>query len=570
MFKTILTKYLTALIVALVFTAANVLADNAITVNTNFYHIDKKHNIIIINKGVNEINAGANELKSRLILDKEYALTEPTLLISTSLSYQAKRNDSTYTVYFTQLPIIHIDTKKQIMDSPSVYANFVMSEANGSITKSNLGIEIRGAWSQSYPKKSYELSFWDDTTGTITRDLSLLKMRTDNKWNLQAMYNEPLRSRSKTSNELWQDIHQIYYKDKEPDAKNGIAMTYVELFINNEYKGVYALSERIDRKQLKLKKYNNGIIGELYKGSDWGGATTFTGLPPFDNTSLLWGGFEYKHPEEKTNWTNLYNFVDFVENSNNQDFYSQYQKRFNLRNAVDYYVFLNLLRATDNTGKNVYIAKYKTDEPYYYVPWDLDGVLGYNWFGAQDNITNDILSNGFYDRLIKDYSPNGFNTTLSNRWSELRSTIITDTYILAKFKANNDYLLNNNIYDREHLIWNDFNYDETNLAYTTTWLQNRLKYLDATFNMPSSVLKTSVKHAASVEIYPNPASNYLYSKSDGTSYELSIQDMNGRTVSKSIVNGTVNKIAIGHLTKGVYIVTIKNNKSIRTEKLLLN
>jgi spore coat protein H len=271
---------------------------NPIVITPNFYHVDEQHHLIVINKPVTEIVKAVADNSSALLLDKEYDFVEQSPVLSTTNSCTVAHGNTEYTVYFTSLPIVHINTRYAIVDAPSVYATFTMSEANGTSTTSKLGIEVRGGTSQGYPKKSYELSFWADTLGNKNRDMKLLGMRNDNKWNLQALYNEPLRVNSKVANELWQEMSQLYYKDKEPDAKNGIAMSYVEVFVNNEYKGLYALTERIDRKQLKLKKYTNSIKGELYKGSDWGGAVTFTELPASYNTSLTWGGFEYKHPEE--------------------------------------------------------------------------------------------------------------------------------------------------------------------------------------------------------------------------------------------------------------------------------
>ncbi|MEJ7663868.1 MAG: CotH kinase family protein [Hymenobacter sp.] len=275
-------------------------------------------------------------------------------------------------------------------------------------------MEIRGGFSQSFPKKSYELSLLTDTLAANDQDMALLGMRADNKWNLQAMYNDQLRLRLKTANELWQDMHQVYYKAQEPNAKNGIALAYTEVFLNGQYQGIYALTERVDRKQLKLKKYTTSMQGELYKGAAWEAGTAFTTLPAYDNHSQLWAGFEYKEPSQQTEWKALHDFVGFVENSSDADFYSQYKTRFNLENAMDYFLFLNLMRATDNTGKNLYIAKYKPNEPYYYVPWDLDGVLGNDWQGLNTNVTNDILTNGMYQRLFK-YAPGGeFWAALTN------------------------------------------------------------------------------------------------------------------------------------------------------------
>lgn len=559
-------------VLLLVFSASlQTIASNTLTISPSFYHIDHKKNIIIINQAAAGLNAGVRELKEHLQLDAPYAFVQPTYVVSTAQSYQVERQDSLYTVFFTSLPIVHVNTTHQIVDAPSVYATFSMSETSGAITTSNLGIEIRGGFSQSYPKKSYELSFWNDTTGAVSRDVKLLNMRTDNKWNLQALYNEPLRMSSKVSNELWQEMHQIYYKALEPDAKNGIAMSYVEVFVNDEYKGLYALSERIDRKQLKLKKYANGIKGELYKGSDWGGAVTFTSLPPFDNTSATWGGFEYKHPEEEINWTNLYNFVAFVQYSTHQDFYSQYAQWFKLDNAVDYYIFLNLLRATDNTGKNLYIARYKSGDPYYYVPWDLDGVFGTDWLGQQSNTTNDILSNGFYDRLIQDCAPNGFRATLNQRWAQLRATVITESHILNKFEANHTLLRNNNAYEREHRAWGTYTADSTQLDYTATWLRNRLSYLDGVFGQSCLALPTKAGQALSAfRLFPNPATDVLTVESEATSCELSIRDMSGKTVLSSVLQGKLHKLSLGHLPKGMYVVTLRSSQHVKTEKLVLD
>ncbi|SMB98701.1 Spore coat protein CotH [Hymenobacter roseosalivarius DSM 11622] len=569
------TNNLIIIFIVIIITIVNAVAGVTLTVSPKFYHIDHKKGLILVNQNINEISIVGEGAISDIQLDRKYSFIESVPVLSTTNSYQVKSEESMYTLYFTQLPVVQIGAKKEIADSPSVYAGFSMSEITGVVTESAIGIEIRGSFSQTFPKNSYELNFLNDTVTAQSRDIRLLQMRTDNKWNLQAMYNEPLRIRSKVSNELWQNIHQIYYKDKEPEAKNGIDMVYVELFVNAEYKGVYTLSERVDRKQLKLKKYNNGIKGELYKGSEWGGAVTFTALPPFDNTSLTWGGFEYKHPEEETNWSSIYNFVDFVKNSPNEEFYRDYQKKFNLENAVDYFIFLNLSRAADNTGKNIYIAKYKTDDPYYYVPWDLDGVFGTDWQGWNINVTNDILSNGFYDRLMQDRSVNGFRAAVNRRWAELRATVVTEEFILAKFRNNYDYLLANNVYERERKTWRAFERDAEQLTYISTWLKNRLDYLDVAFGSsliaPNVVLSTANNQInAAFQLYPNPTSDYLTITFDSMPFELIIQDMNGKVILTSALSGKLNKIAVHHLKRGMYMATVKSDKNIKTQKLLIN
>jgi hypothetical protein len=411
---------------------------------------------------------------------------------------------------------------------------------------------------------------WADTLGATSRDLSLLGMRSDNKWNLQALYNDQLRVRLKVANELWQDIDQVYYKAQETSAQNGIDLAYTEVFLNGSYQGIYALTERVDKKQLKLKKYaNNTIAGELYKGTYLTSASEFTGAPAFDNTSLTWSGFEYKEPSEQTNWSNLYNLVNFVVNSADTDFYSQYKSRFNFANAVDYYILLNLLRATDNTGKNLYIAKYKANEPYYYVPWDLDGVLGNSWNGSNDPTTNDLLSNGFYDRLMRDYSANGFRAALASRWSSLRTSVITNAYITSKIKANHDYLLTSNVYEREQLAWPAYHYDAAQLAYPTTWLTSRLAYLDNAFRPATALSTVGAAAEATLQLYPNPASEYLNVELKNGPAQLTIQDVSGHTLLQvSLPTGT-SRLGITKLPKGLCVATIRSAAATTVQKLLL-
>jgi spore coat protein H len=546
-------------------------AQGIITINPVFFHADSAKKLLLINAPIQQLRAAAQTGDSIVGLvsgGQQYTFLRPVAKLSTRASYRVASKGTTYTAYFTQVPVLAFGTRYQIVDTPSVYAHFVLTDTTGITAQSATGIEIRGDYSQTYPKKSFELSLWADTLGAASRELALLGLRKDNKWNLQAMYNDQVRVRLKVANELWQDIHQLYYMAQEPNAKSGISMAYTEVFINGSYQGIYTLTERVDRKQLKLKKYAQGIKGELYKGVGWGVANTFRSAPPFDNNSLTWSGFGYKEPSEVTDWTNLSEFVSFVTTSSDADFYSQYQSRFNLANAVDYYLFLNLIRATDNTGKNNYIARYKANEPYYYVPWDLDGVLGNDWSGANVNVTNDILSNGLYDRLAKDYSATGFQAALSRRWSSLRTSVITEASIKARISTNNDYLVRNNVYEREQLAWPSYQYDAGQVTYPGVWLKSRLAYLDAVF-APALVLSNTAATETALRLYPNPTTEYVYLEGQATPCQLAIRDVSGRTVLQATLTSGTSRVAVGSLPKGLYLASIKGPTTTVVKKLLI-
>lgn len=547
-------------------------AADTITIQSPMYQVDTDKDLIIISEPADKINELFQNALDGIFLDRYYQFNEPITEVATGIPYSAiSPTGSDYTIYFSLIPLVVINTPHHIPDEPRVYTDFTLIEPNGRITRSHAGAEIRGGLSQSFPKRSLRLEFWDDTAGNTTRDLSLLGMRNDDDWNLQAMYNEPLRLRSLTSNQLWKLIHSPYYRTREPDAVNGIEMKYVEFFLNGSYQGIYALGERVDRKQLQLEQYDGTLRGELYKGVDWG-VTTFHSLPGFPGPEPFWDGFEYDYPEELVEWINLYGFADFIINEEDYYFYLDYKKIIELNNAVDYFIFLNLLRAKDNTGKNIFIARYDFDQPYFYVPWDLDGVFGTMYLGLKEPITNDLLSNGMYDRLIKDCEAAGFNQTLRSRWNVLRQNVITESSIMAMFQQNYDLLHSNGAYEREALTWPDYTFFPDDMDYLKNWLRDRLAYLDEAFNRPCQGVPDAQPTDDRVIMYPNPANENFIIKINGglIPFEFTLYNSTGQTVSTKTLHERLTVMNLSHLPAGMYFIVLHNTYYKETKKLIIS
>ena len=480
-----------------------------VTIADRYFNIDAGKYLILINQEVGEINASHSGTKTTILAEgRNYTFDIPVSDFEKGISYLVQDEDNiAYQLYFTQLPIINVNTNNTIVDEPRVHAQLSLSESNGDLLEQDIGIEYRGGSTQALEKKSLRIEFWNDDQGTETENISLLGMRSDDDWNLEALYLEPLRLRSKLSFDLWNSMDELYYQNEEPEAINGVQIEFVELFINGTYRGVYGLSERVDRKQLQLKKRTDTEIrGGLYKGVAWG-ASTFTSLPGFNNNNEFWGGFQNKYPTDTIEWSNLYDLVNFVINDNNDSFYENFQDEFELDNAVNYFIFLNLLRAQDNTGKNIFIASYDLGEPYFYVPWDLNGSLGLFWDGSIDDFAGGILSNGLYERLRNDTSPGGFLERLEERWTELRNNIITIQNILAPYYTQFNYLDSNGVYERESIAWPAFEINGQNsITYLEEWLTRRINYLDGFFFNPNSLTNADSLDAKdfSLSLFPNP------------------------------------------------------------------
>ncbi|MCR5645594.1 MAG: CotH kinase family protein [Bacteroidales bacterium] len=463
------------------------------------------------------------------------------------------------------LPTVTIVTDGPIVNTPAVHGMITVDDHNGTVIEMHAGFKIRGTSSQQYDKKSYRVELWADETGTLMADTTFLGMRSDDDWNLEAMYNQPLRLRNKIANELWREIYTLPYQESEPEAASSVAMEYVDVYVNGEHKGVYTLSERVDRKLLGLRKYNGNLRGVLFKGNGPGNAS-FEALPDYDNTLDVWDQFEWVYPNESdtaVDWSGLYSFVNFVINSTNNAFYSQYSTMFEESNAIDYYLFINALGAIDNMDRNTFIARYKKTSAYFYVPWDLDGILGNDANGQPTVSEEGLRSNGFFDRLVQDCSSNGFAGNAQERYNSLRDSILTTAHIMEMIRAQYQFLVDCGAYDIEHEVWPEYTVDASELDAIANWLDARFAWLDAEINSACGTWdndETSVDNR--VEVFPNPAKNCInirFAEAGGATVQ--VYDMMGRMVYSTVSDAQVLTLPTRSFPGGVYaVVTYQNDK----------
>ena len=475
----------------------------------------------------------------------------------------------TYTCYRSEMPLITITTDGPIVNSPAVHGVINVADADGNVITMHAGFKIRGTSSQQYDKKSYRVELWADAMGTEMADTTFLGLRSDDDWNLEAMWSQPLRLRDKVANALWMEMYQLPYASSEPDARPGIRMEYADLFINDEYQGVYALTERMDRKQLGLRKYNGEIRGVLYKGNG-AGAPTFEDLPAYDNTQDTWGNYEWVYPNEAEaaiNWDHLYSFTNFVMNASDNVFYAQYAAQFDKSNAVDYYLFINALMAMDNMGRNLFLARYKKSSTYMYLPWDLDAIWGLDTDGHKTYNTAGLKSNGFYDRLTQDCNNYGFVATAKTRYNALRSDILTTEHIMEMVQSQYDALVESGAYEREHEAWPEFTVNANQLDYMRDWLENRFNYLDREINAACGTWGIEVPEPVegptpSVEVFPNPTKDRINIRFAASNEAVvSLYDMTGRLVFTANATTQCFVIPTQGLSQGIYtLVSILDGK----------
>ncbi|MEA1897670.1 MAG: CotH kinase family protein [Bacteroidota bacterium] len=573
-------KILLVLNILFIVTILSAEANTNDTIWANYaeYHIDDYLDMVVCNTDIEPYADLSNNTSLHIQLESNDLYQFKTIPsgLKTGISYIITGNNKTYALYFTDLPLIHINTEYYIGDEPKVPARFIISDGNNDIFSSFIGIERRGGISQGYPKKSYDLELWKDSLGLDTLRRSLLSMRNDDDWLLIAMYNEPMRLRNAISHELWLKIHTLYYHESEPDAVPGIHTEYVELFLNDEYNGIYLLTEQVDRKQLKLKKYiieTSTIRGLLNKGIYWGDAVTYDGAPGFSNSNRVWSGFEMKYPKEEeiTDWTDLYNFVNLVVNGSESDFLSNIVNMFNIDNAVDYFLYLNILRGTDNRGKNIYVSRYDEDEPFVNIPWDLDGTWGMLWNGSRQDITDDIKTNGMYERLMN-LDNDFFNLLLRSRWNSLRENEFHEQTLMEMFEEKYSILHINGVYKREELKWGASTLDLQNIFYLNTWLTERLAFLDDYFPpIINSINDGNANTENLYLLYPNPVDDYInIRKQNPHQVYFEIFNILGLRIKTGFLTDNETRLTLNDMSSGTYILKISDRKqnSIRTFRII--
>ncbi len=400
---------------------------------------------------------------------------------------KSEESTDTFQLVFTRIPLIQITTDEIIQDEPKVFARISLQFNQDSESSSAnrtmytyAGIEIRGALSQIYEKKSFGIELWEDKYGD-DYSLSLLGMSHAEDWILDAMYIDDLRMRNKLSFELWEKLSTVPSEDNKPEVVPGIQCEFVELFINNRYYGIYSLDEKLDEKKLQFSDDQGELGGVLYKAIRWSdGATRFNSYnssPPEDS---FWDGWEIIYPKDNFAWEPLDKLRQEVVLSDDEDFKTAITSLFDIDNAIDYYLFINLLFAADNAGKNSYLARYTDESRFFYIPWDIEASWGLAWDRTKVD-PNGLVSNNLFDRLIET-NAGGFNEKLKTQWFDRRNNVFSEAALHQTIDEYYQILKNSGVIERENVRWDEYTIDlDDEYVYTKNWISRRLEYLDEHF-----------------------------------------------------------------------------------------
>lgn len=509
----------------------------------------------------------------------------------------------------SNLPILRINTKSRVIQDepkiPMVMELFDngLGQLNQVSSSPNLttvaGIEFRGSTSQAdfyflpgYVKKPYGIEIWTDSTGLKSKKMSLVQMPEESDWVLNASYNDRSFMRDFLAQMIAGRLGVLNSKTK-----------FIELIINEEYRGVYLLME-------KIKQGKNRVpISDLYPTENAGDSLTGGYLLKIDKTSgspsASWKSnytsgisatqkceFQIEYPKYGIITQQQFNYIrDYINSweqklmtENMNDPNASFRSLMDMPSFVNFFILNEVTRNVDGYRLSTYLYKDKESKggkikmgP----AWDFNIA-----FGNADYL-NGWMTNGFvykamendggkndywqvpfwWNKLIQDAS---FRKALATRWKEARTSLLNLNTINATIDSAQvvlkDPLTRN--FQKYPLfgkkLWPNYYVGFTiadEVSWLKNWIQGRLTWLDAQMSLFDSPILGNEMVETSASLYPNPSKGLFYwkfnvEKSAEVNYQ--ILDNQGRVLisSKSLnfdVGEQLYPVDVTNLPTGSYL-----------------
>lgn len=506
----------------------------------------------------------------------------------------------------SDLPIVMINTNGQtILNDPKITANLgIIYNGPGKRNKigdlpneynNKIGIELRGQSSQLFPMKSYDIELRD--AAGIELNLPLLGMPPESDWVLYAPYTDKTLMRNFLAYTLAREMGQW-----APRCR------FVELIVDNDYKGIYLLVEKIKRnaervnisKLLTTDNSGDELTGGYIFSLDKQPNGWFSAFPSPGALNYNTRQFSYVYPKiadiTSSQKTYIKSAVDEFERvlagPDFQDPGKGTRKYADLNSFIDYFIVNEVSRNVDGYRLSTYLHKGKNsiDGRIKAGPvWDYDLAFrnanycnGSDIYGWAYKFNYVCPGDGaglipfWWERLMQDTA---FVGSLRCRWKSFRKTTLSDAHVqqIIDSVANLTLEARERHFNRWDImgkyVWPNpnpipFNYTEE-ISTLKNWLVQRTLWIDASLENKGSCVDfpSNVETSLIVKQFPNPFSGTarlnILSK-DPLSIRIRAIDMTGRMIADfhcNVFRGN-NDIKLPSLgwAKGIYTLLVETDQ----------
>ena len=390
-----------------------------------------------------------------------------------------------------QLPVVYLDFEGTPSKDTDIEGQFRLKDGTDSVVCA-VDLHIHGQTATTYEKKSFKLKLKDMDGEDL--DAPLLGMRKDNSWLLDAMAVDLARCRNRVSWDIWNEFSvPSYIAAFNSNTRNGIDGRFVELYLNGKYWGLYCLNECMDRKQLKLKKWDEAgqrglLVKDMYD-SDLQYAFNVSKRFYTDNTLPQWLFWEAKYPKkeqgEPLDWTPFTSILYFLNMLDEATVKEHLAERIDLPVALDIVVMNEVMHGDDNFEKNLYYYFYDVNQSQVMglTLWDMDSTWGRDFRAKTKGADTEIGSDKF--NLLLDYAKKVGD--VGKRYGELRQSYLQPEKLKAHFAKYFLLFRESGAAERETTRWSGINKLTINFqeeeAYIMQWIDDRIHYLDEKYGV---------------------------------------------------------------------------------------
>jgi hypothetical protein len=450
----------------------------------------------------------------------------------------------------SNLPIVIITTDNgaQIMDEPRILAsmkiifrgqglrNYLTDKDSLSYLDYNgrINIEIRGSSTQVLPKKQYGFSTLNADNITVN-NVSLLGLPAENDWIFNAMGFDPARIRDYLCYNLSRQIGEYASRT-----------VYCEVVINNSYKGLYLLQEKIkaDKNRvniIKIKSTDNyfpALSGGYITKSDktTGGDPVAWSMPGYlGYTDFI---HDLPKPSEVTSQQNNYIKGEFqklatTSNSGNASLVSGYPSVIDISSFVDYMIISELSSNADSYQFSTFYHKDRNGKLRAGPVWDGDLTFGNDLFmWGFDRSKTDVwqFSNGDNEgpKFWRDlFNNNEFRCCLSRRWAELTGQGSPLNYTqLVSFIDETVNSINEAVL-RDRSLWAVYGDYSTEINNIKNFIQDRISWMNTSIQSPYSCPDLNIPSLVITRIMYSPEATVEFPEPDDLEF---IEIMNAGAV----------------------------------------
>jgi hypothetical protein len=367
------------------------------------------------------------------------------------------------------LPVLYLDGDISAMTKDNaVDLQYRYKDLTGTAS-----VKWQGSSSVAYPKKNYTMKF--DNAFEAVEGWGAQK-----KYCMKANYIDFTHSRNVVSAKLWGQIvaSRKTANTRLADCPNFGAVDGFPICIvmNGEYYGVYTFNIPKDAWMMNM---GNGTKECILC------ADAHTVSNAFKGEATLDGDFEIEYitDENNTDWarTSLNNLINACVNSDGSDLDTTIAAMLDWESAIDYYIFVVLLRGGDMITKNYLINTYDGTK-WFFGAYDLDSTYGLKWDGKRfDPATDDnykFRSVSLQHRvfqLIRTYK----RAELKERYKELRNTVMSEDNVAVTFR-NFAGAISRPLLDEDNRKWTGIpNTNVNNINQILDWYRLRVATIDA-------------------------------------------------------------------------------------------